>query len=101
MKNVMQAEFFADQVAQAFAGHGAHARAHLLHYDQRDRGRNHRPQEQVAELRAGLRIRQDAVGIVVDVRGNKSRSYDGKDQQDLDLPASQKIHACKSQFQDR
>ncbi len=32
-----QAVFFADQIAQSLAGHGAHARAHLLHDDQPNR----------------------------------------------------------------
>ena len=83
-----QAEFFADQIAQSFAGNRPHAGAHLLHHDQGDRNRDHRPQQHVAELRAGLRIRQDAAGIVVDIRGDEARSYDGEKQQDPELPAS-------------
>ena len=48
-----EAELLADQVAQPLAGDRAHARRHLLHDDQRDRDRDHRPEQRVAELRAG------------------------------------------------
>ena len=42
-KRNSQAVFFADQIAQALARNRAHAGAHLLHYDQGDRNRDHRP----------------------------------------------------------
>ena len=88
-----QAELFADEVAKAFAGDGAHAGAHFLDHNQRDGDWDHRPEQHVAELRAGSRVRKDATGIVVDVRGNKSGSYHGEEEQDLDFPAFQEFHA--------
>src|SRR5208282_2280485 len=94
-----QAVFFPDQIAQPLAGHRSHAGAHLLHYDQGDCSRDHGPQEHVAELRAGLRIGQDAVGIVVDIRGDEARSYYGKKQQEPELPTSQEFHARRPQAQ--
>ena len=92
-----QAELLADQVAQAFAGDGAHAGAHFLHHDQRERDRDHGPKKKMSELGAGLRIGQDAAGIVVDVRGDKARPDDGEEQQDPGLPASQELHGQLSQ----
>jgi hypothetical protein len=44
-------------------------------------------------LGAGLRIRQDAVGIVVDIRGDEARAYYGKKEQNPDLPTSEEFHA--------
>ena len=41
-----EAELLADQIAQPLAGDGAHPRRHLLHDDQRDRDRDHRPQQE-------------------------------------------------------
>ncbi len=52
-----EAELFADEVAEAFAGDDAHAGAHLLHDDEGDGDGNHRPEQRVAELRACLRSR--------------------------------------------
>ena len=96
-KRDTQSEFLADQVAQALAGHGPHAGTHLLHHDQRDRNRDHGPQQKMSELRPGGRIGQDAAGIIVDVRGNEPRTHHGKEQQDPALPTSQKPHAHLSQ----
>ena len=48
-----EAEFLANQIAQPLARDGAHARDHFLHHDQRDRDRNHGPEQRVAELGAG------------------------------------------------
>ena len=96
-KRDAQAEFFADQIAQALAGDGAHAGAHLLHHDQRQRDRDHGPQQKISELRAGLRIGQDAAGIVVDVRGDDPRPDYGEEQQGPAFPAFQKLHAHISQ----
>ena len=70
--------FFPDQVAEALAGNGAHAGTHLLNHDQRDDGGQHGPQQQIAKLRAGGRIGPDAVGIVVDIRGDEARPHHGK-----------------------
>ncbi len=52
-----EAELFADEVAEAFAGDDAHAGAHLLHDDEGEGDGDHRPEEGVAELGAGLRSR--------------------------------------------
>ena len=46
----------------------------------------------MSELRSGLRIGQDAAGIIVDVGSDESRAHDGKEQQYPDFPASQKLH---------
>ena len=54
-------------------------------------------EQDVAELRAGLRIGQDAAGIVVDIRGDEARAYDGEEQQEPDLPASQEFHGRRPQ----
>ena len=48
-----ESEFFANQVAESFAGHCAHARRDFLNYDQGKRDRNHGPQQAVPKLRAG------------------------------------------------
>ena len=88
-----EAEFFADQVAQALAGDRAHAGAHFLHHDQGERDRDHGPQQKMSELCAGVRVGEDAAGIVVDVRGNKARADDGEEQQDPGFPTFQKFHA--------
>jgi hypothetical protein len=45
------------------------------------------------ELRPGSRVGVDAVGIVVDVRGNKTRTDNSEKQQDLGLRAFQDSHA--------
>ena len=86
-----QAEFFADQIGQAFAGDRAHARAHFLRDDQQERDGDQRPQRQVAVFGAGLRIGEDAAGIVIDVGGDESRADDG--QKDRDLVAKPFQHA--------
>ena len=49
------------------------------------------------ELRSGGRVGVDAVGIVVDIRGDKARSHYSEEQQDLGLPAFQEFHAPNSQ----
>ena len=69
-----QAELLADQIGKAFAGDRAHARAHLLRDDQQQRDGDQRPERQVAVLGAGLRIGEDAAGIVIDVGGDESRA---------------------------
>ena len=51
----------------------------------------------MSKLRAGLGVDQNAAGIIVDVRGNKSRTDYGEEEQDPDLPTSQEIHAHISQ----
>ena len=76
-----EAELLADQIAQPLAGDRAHARRHLLHHDQRDGDRDHRPQQRVAELRAGLRVGEDAAGVVVDVGGDEARADHRQEQQ--------------------
>ena len=70
-----QPELFADQVREPLAGDRAHARRHLLHHNQRDGGRDQRPEQGIAELGAGLRIGQDAAGIVVHVGGDEAGSH--------------------------
>jgi hypothetical protein len=54
----------------------------------------------MSKLGPGGRVGKDAAGIVIDVRGNKTRSDDGKKQQDPDLPTSQETHAHFSQTYD-
>jgi hypothetical protein len=49
------------------------------------------------ELRPGSRVGVDAVGIVVDVRGDKTRTNYGEEQDDPGLPAFQEFHASNSQ----
>ena len=87
-----QPELLADQVAEALARDHAHARAHLLHHDQRDRDGNHGPQQRVAVLRAGLRVGEDAAGVVIDIGGNESGTENGQKQQYPDSPTLP--HAC-------
>ena len=62
-------------------------RRHLLHDDQRDRDRDHRPEQRVAELRARLRVGEDAAGVVVDVRRDEARADDGEQQHETRFPA--------------
>ena len=73
-----EAELFADEVAEAFAGDDAHAGAHLLHDDEREGDGDHRPEEGVAELRASLRVGEDAAGVVVDVGRDEARAKYGE-----------------------
>ena len=87
-----QAELLADQVAEALAGDHAHAGAHLLHHDERDGDGNDGPEQRVAVLRAGLRVGEDAAGVVIDVGGNESGAEDGQKQQYPDSPTLP--HAC-------
>ena len=86
-KREPQPELLADQVAQALARHHAHAGAHLLHHDQRNRDGNHGPQQRVAVLRACLGVGEDAAGVVIDVGGNESGAENGQKQQYPDSPA--------------
>jgi hypothetical protein len=81
-----QAELLADQVAEAFAGDHAHARAHLLHHDQRDGDGDDGPQQRVAVLSASLRIGKDAAGVVIHVGGYESGTEHGQKQKDADSP---------------
>ncbi len=87
-----QAELFADEVAEAFAGDDAHARAHLLHDDEREGDGDHRPEQGVAELRAGLGVGEDAAGVVVDVGGDEARPEDGEEEKDSGSPAAPEAH---------
>ena len=93
-------EFLADQIAEALAGDRAHAGADFLHHDQGQRNRDQRPQQQMPELRPGSRVGVDAVGIVVDVRGDKARADYGEKQHQPGLPAFQEFHASNSQTYD-
>ena len=80
-KNVSaEAEFLANEIAQSLAGDGAHPRRHLLDDDQRDRDRDHRPEQRVAELRARLRVGEDPARVVVDVRGDEAGPDDREQQ---------------------
>src|ERR1035441_6804266 len=56
-----------NEFREPLAGHGPHAGRHLLHHNQRDRGRDQRPEQGIAELGAGLRVGEDAPRIVVHV----------------------------------
>jgi hypothetical protein len=88
-KRDAKAKLFADQVAKALAGDRAHAGAHLLHHDQGQRDGNHGPQQKKSVLRPGLRIGQDAAGVVVDVRGDDARPYHRQEQQSSAFPTFQ------------
>src|SRR5207245_6494591 len=68
-----EAKLLADEVAEALACHDAHTSAHLLDDDERQRDGNHRPQQLVAILRAGLGVGEDATGVVIDVGGDEAR----------------------------
>ncbi len=96
-KRDAQAELFADQIAQALAGHRAHAGGHLLHHDQRECDRDHGPEQKKSVLRAGLGIGEDAAGIVVDVGGDDPRSDYSQEQQGPASQSFQKSHASISQ----
>src|SRR5271166_3227939 len=72
-KRDTEAVFFANQVAQTLASYGAHAGAHLLYHDEGERDGDHRPEEKKAVLGSGLRIGEDAAGIVVDVCRDDAR----------------------------
>jgi hypothetical protein len=87
-----ETEFLADEVAQALAGDRAHAGAHFLHHDQRERDRDHGPKKKMSKLCPGLGVDQDAAGIVIDVRGNKTRADYGEKEQDPGFRASEKLH---------
>ena len=76
-----QTEFFADEIGEAFARDGAHARGHFLHHDQSDGGGDEGPEERVAVFRAGLRIGKDAAGIVIDVGGDEAGADDGEERE--------------------
>ena len=77
-----KAELFANEVAETFAGDRAHARAHLLHDDERDGDGDHGPEERVAVLRAGLGVGEDAAGVVIDVGGDEAGAEDREHEQD-------------------
>ena len=75
-----------------FAGDRAHARGHFLNHHESDGDRDHRPEQQMTELRPSGRIRPDAARIVVDIRGDEPWPHDGKEQQDSGLPAFPELH---------
>ena len=81
-----------------FAGDGAHAGGHLLHDDEGDGGGDQGPQQRVAELGAGLRIGEDAAGIVIDVGGDEAGTEDGKNrrQTEEDQAPAQAAGAVRS-----
>ena len=93
-KRDAKAKFFPNQITQAFARDRAHAGGDFLHHDQSQRDRNHGPKQLVAELCPSLRVRDDAVCIIVHVRGNEPRTDNSEEQQDPDFPAFQESHAC-------
>src|SRR6185295_1565927 len=65
-------EMIADVRRQAVPGDAPDARADDLDADHQRRGEYHRPQQPVAELRAGLRVRGDAARIVVGGAGDEA-----------------------------
>ena len=81
-----QAELLADEVGEALAGDGAHARAHFLHHDQGDRDRYHGPQELVSVGGAGLRVGEDAARVVIDIGGDEAGAEDGEDDDQAHAP---------------
>ena len=86
-KGEAQAELLADKIAETLAGDHAHAGTHLLHHDERDGDGNHGPQKGVAVLRAGLRVGEDAAGVVIDISSNESGTENGQKEKDPDSPA--------------
>jgi hypothetical protein len=76
-----QAKFLPDQVGEPLARGRAHSGGHLLNHDQSNRSRYQGPEQSVAELRSGLRIRQDAARIVVHVGGNETRPHHRQEDQ--------------------
>ena len=96
-KRDAESELLANQIAQALAGDRAHAGAHFLHHDQRHGDGDHGPEQHVSELRAGGGIGPDAAGIVVDVRGDETRTDDGEERSaDPDFPTFQEFHATQA-----
>ena len=92
-----EAELLANEIAQPLAGHGAHAGRHLLHDDEGNGRRDHRPQQRVAELGACDGVGPDAAGIVVDVRGDEARADDGQEQYDPRAPLLEEgFHVSRS-----
>ncbi len=81
----LDAEVLADEVGQPLPGDGPHARAHLLHDDERDRDRDQQPQQRVTELRAGLRIGPDAADVVVGI-GRDDAGPDDREKHDDGAP---------------
>ncbi len=82
-----QPKLFADQVAQALAGHRPHARAHFLHHQQSHSDGNHGPQQGVSELGSGIGVGENAARIVINIGGNKARPQHGEEEQYADSPA--------------
>jgi len=68
-----QAKALADQVGQALAGGGAHARGHFLHDHLADGDPQDDPEKAVAVCRPGHRVRGDAGGVVVGGGRDKPR----------------------------
>jgi hypothetical protein len=83
------AKLFADKVAESLACGRAHARAHLLDHDQGDRDGQHGPEQRIPELRARLRVGEDAAGVVVHVGRDEAWADGGHEQQHLHPPARQ------------
>ena len=67
-----------DVGGEALAGDPADPRADQLDRDHERRGEKHRPEQAVAELRAGLRIGRNARRIVVGGAGHQSRTQQPK-----------------------
>ena len=80
---------------QALAGDRAHA-SEISHHDQSESDGDHGPQQLVSELSTGLGVGDNAVGIVVHVGGDETRTDDGEEQQYPDFPASQESHVRNS-----
>ncbi len=86
-----EAELFADEVAEAFAGDRSHASAHLLHDDEGDGDGDHRPQQAVAVLCARGRVGEDATGVIVDVGRDETGAEDGEEDQKPGLPSTRHV----------
>ena len=83
-----EAELFADQVGEAFAGDHAHARAHFFGDVERDGHGDEGPEERVAVMRACLGVGGDAAGVVVDVGGDEAGADYGKEQREAAAQAA-------------
>jgi len=90
-KRQAQAELFADEVGEALARDGAHARAHFLRDDENQGDGQEGPEREIAVFRASGRVGVDTAGIVVDHGGDKTRPKDREEDQQVIAEAAQEF----------
>jgi hypothetical protein len=78
-----EAVLLTDEVGEALARDHPHAGDHLLDDDEGHRDRDERPQERVAEARAGDGVRVDPAGVVVDVGGDDPGAEDAQEDEEV------------------